>query len=538
MFIINILSENLIFMKKLYRHTKFPSKINLIPFKGICIAFFYFLFFRSAALGAAQDKVVAQSPIEAFSKADYEKALSGFSNLLASYPKDPVYKYYSGACLVKLERDPVKAETLLKEAVNGSAMKTVPEDVLFYLGRAQQMAGKFDEAEKTFKRFEREAGKRYARQLNTREYISQSRSGEGMVPATRAIDTFEAEKPVATEKVSSGSGNDPVYVTEAADKALTNIIEKQYEADLHQESGKDIEDITQKTLVPEPAPVSPVTSPVKTNANAGTVSEVLNAPTDKPEIKTTESKLPAKQQVNEIPENDRDQAEVGVYSIFSIEESTQAKDVRIDPTIPEGLVYRIQIAVFKNSVNTSFFKGLTPIEGFKSAGSGSTTYYAGIFRRSADARKSLSAVRNKGFKDSFVAAIMNGKTISSERAAVYEKEWGDKPLFVYETEQTGERLDTVPPTLHFRVEVARSLKPLAPAEVESLRRLAGNRGLDIVQLENGNMVYLIGSFITFESAEDYADLLQRNGYRDASVVAWLGKKEIDLETAKQLFNSL
>ena len=54
----------------------------------------------------------------------------------------------------------------------------------------------------------------------------------------------------------------------------------------------------------------------------------------------------------------------------------------------------------------------------------------------------------------------------------------------------------------------------------------------------GIIAYLIGKFITFESAEEYADLLKRNGYRDAQVVAWLGKKEIPIETARQLFDNL
>jgi len=49
---------------------------------------------------------------------------------------------------------------------------------------------------------------------------------------------------------------------------------------------------------------------------------------------------------------------------------------------------------------------------------------------------------------------------------------------------------------------------------------------------------LIGKFITFESAVEYTDLLIRNGYREAQVVAWLGKKEIPVDTARQLFENL
>jgi len=62
--------------------------------------------------------------------------------------------------------------------------------------------------------------------------------------------------------------------------------------------------------------------------------------------------------------------------------------------------------------------------------------------------------------------------------------------------------------------------------------------LDILNSADGSFVYLIGKFITFESASEYSDLLVRNGYREAKVVAWLGDREIPVETAKQLFERL
>jgi hypothetical protein len=71
-----------------------------------------------------------------------------------------------------------------------------------------------------------------------------------------------------------------------------------------------------------------------------------------------------------------------------------------------------------------------------------------------------------------------------------------------------------------------------------MNTLAGGRGLDIITMEDKKIAYMIGNFITFESAAEYADLIVRNGYRDARVVAWLGTKEIPLETAKQLFENL
>ena len=84
----------------------------------------------------------------------------------------------------------------------------------------------------------------------------------------------------------------------------------------------------------------------------------------------------------------------------------------------------------------------------------------------------------------------------------------------------------------------RSSKPLKGDIYSGIEKMAGTRGLDILKLDDGSVAYVIGKFITFESAEEYADLLVRNGYREARVIAWLGKKEIPIETARQLFENM
>jgi hypothetical protein len=98
--------------------------------------------------------------------------------------------------------------------------------------------------------------------------------------------------------------------------------------------------------------------------------------------------------------------------------------------------------------------------------------------------------------------------------------------------------DTVPPTLSFKVEVIRSPKPLKDDVAEGIKKIAGSRTLVIQPIGDGNTSYLISKFITFESAAEYADLLKRNGYSEARVIAFLGNNEIPVETAKQLFENV
>jgi hypothetical protein len=230
-----------------------------------------------------------------------------------------------------------------------------------------------------------------------------------------------------------------------------------------------------------------------------------------------------------------------IYTVFGVvakpETDPKAKII-IDPEIPEGLIYRIQIAVFRNPVVPSYFKGITPIYGFRVTGTDKIIYYAGMFRKNSDAGKALVIVKSKGFKDAFIIAMSGNKKVSSDRAAVLEKEWGKKSIISGESVLPVTATDTIPPTLVFRVEVSRSLKPLKEDVVEGIRKLAGSKGLDIQTLEDGKIAYLIGKFITFDTAAEYSDLLKRNGYRETQVVAWLGKKEIPIETARQLFDNL
>ena len=90
--------------------------------------------------------------------------------------------------------------------------------------------------------------------------------------------------------------------------------------------------------------------------------------------------------------------EIEVVSIFEVlpkPVTDPTEKIKIDPDLPPGLIYRIQIAVFRNPVALSYFKGISPIYGFKVAGTDKTTYFAGMFRKSSDAEKALTSVRSE-----------------------------------------------------------------------------------------------------------------------------------------------
>ena len=184
---------------------KLKKQIIILCLLGAFQMPFYNLFAQGI-----QTKPTRQSSFEAFSQGNYEKAYSEFRELLLTYTKDPLYKYYSGVCLVKLNKNPGEATNLLKEAVEGTGnLKTLPSDGLFYLGRAQQMSGKFSDAEESYKLYTDRVGKKTSKELGVPDLIQQCIQKKGQIadsevkpPEINSNDKKEIIKPeviLATE---------------------------------------------------------------------------------------------------------------------------------------------------------------------------------------------------------------------------------------------------------------------------------------------------------------------------------------------------
>lgn len=555
---------------------KLRKQIVLICLFGVLQMTFISLFSQGT-----QNKPTRQSSMEAFSQGNYEKAYNEFRELLLIYPKDPLYKYYSGVCLVRQKKNFTEATNLLSDAMSVSGnIKTLPEDGYFFLGRAQQMSGKFNDAASSYKLYTKRVGKKVAKNLGVPGFIQECKDKKGQIAdvevkppdifISRNRDSLRTETPqVVTEPVNRPAPKLPAANSSLPsdyDKVLTEAIEFQAKADsvsavaigqkkqLDKLSGNDKLILKIKMLDNEKLAASYQSEADQKykeaqsilSSKGGTVKpskQVAAQPVVKPAVSTEEKVYtPVMKEAKTDPAITAPAVGLNeVYSFFEVLDHP-ATDPRakviFDPVAPAGLIYRIQIGVLKNVVSPSYFKGLSPIYGIKVAGTENTAYSAGVFRRYADASRAVSTVKTKGFKDAFIVAFMDGKPVSSDRAVLIEKEWGNKPLVLSAKNTADSKADTITPTLTFRVEIARSVKPLKEDVVEGMRKIAGNKGLDIITLEDGKTDYLVGNFITFDTASEYADLLKRNGYRDAQVVAWLGKKEIPIDLARQLFDKL
>ena len=128
-------------------------------------------------------------------------------------------------------------------------------------------------------------------------------------------------------------------------------------------------------------------------------------------MKATESQPVKKVEPKNIQESE--------FAILAKSPYSAANPVPVDNPLPDGVVYKIQLGAFSKPVSASAFKGLTPLSGEKLT-NGVTKYYVGMFRRFAEADDALRKVHEYGFKDAYIVAFYNHKTINPERAKQLE----------------------------------------------------------------------------------------------------------------------
>jgi hypothetical protein len=84
-----------------------------------------------------------------------------------------------------------------------------------------------------------------------------------------------------------------------------------------------------------------------------------------------------------------------------------------------GLVYRIQIGVYKNKISKEIFKGLSPV--YEEPYSGGVRYSVGAFGKLTYAKQAKEHIVNMGLKDAFIVSFYNRKKINIKTAIAIER---------------------------------------------------------------------------------------------------------------------
>jgi hypothetical protein len=88
--------------------------------------------------------------------------------------------------------------------------------------------------------------------------------------------------------------------------------------------------------------------------------------------------------------------------------------IPINPKIPKGLIFKVQVGAFRNPIPQDLFQGFAPISAEK-VRDDITRYRVGYFKTYQDANKAKNQIRglSSSYRDAFVVAINNGKRIKA-----------------------------------------------------------------------------------------------------------------------------
>jgi len=102
------------------------------------------------------------------------------------------------------------------------------------------------------------------------------------------------------------------------------------------------------------------------------------------------------------------------YSFKILDEGQFAED----NTIPQGIIYQIQLYSLSKKATVKDLKGLSPV--FERYSNQRYIYSVGLFRTYADVLKNLNTVKTHGFKSAMVIAYKDGKLVSVSDARALE----------------------------------------------------------------------------------------------------------------------
>ncbi|MFC2116117.1 SPOR domain-containing protein [Bacteroidota bacterium] len=129
-----------------------------------------------------------------------------------------------------------------------------------------------------------------------------------------------------------------------------------------------------------------------------------------------DSKFPAAEKPDKIPA--RQESGLRIFDSSPYGPDTPFER---DFSIPPGVFYRIQLAVYSKEIGPDHFGGLSPITTESIPGRGMTRYFAGKFIQMKEAQKALVKVRALGYPDAFIIGYYDARKGSFSKLKELEK---------------------------------------------------------------------------------------------------------------------
>ena len=227
--------------------------------------------------------------------------------------------------------------------------------------------------------------------------------------------------------------------------------------------------------------------------------------------------------------------------------------IPVDPPLPDGLIFKVQIGAFRNPLPAEHFVGLSPMTAEK-LNNGITRYTVGIFREIDDARKAKTQVQNVGYTDAFIIAYMNGKRIPLNTALQQIGEDISTPISSVNTQnQNAQNNNTANPSdQNVAANSGQVSDPIIATNVSSIDKLFfcvqvgvfskevsanelfGIKPLNVELTGSGYYRYTSGRFATIPEASRHKQTIINKGIPDAFVTAYYQGTRISLSKASAL----
>ena len=186
------------------------------------------------------------------------------------------------------------------------------------------------------------------------------------------------------------------------------------------------------------------------------------------------------------PENEFD------YTFMILKEGRFAED----NTIPDGIVYQIQIFSAGGKADVASLRGLSPVFEIRSD-SGRYTYRVGLFNTFDDVQPKLDAVRSRGFRSAFIVAYVDGEETSVATARSLES-GGAAEEAMYE------------------VRIVPSEGVLDDAVTAGIRQHAAGKDIARTEAEDGTITFVVGPFDVKADADALAEFINASGASEVS----------------------
>jgi len=205
---------------------------------------------------------------------------------------------------------------------------------------------------------------------------------------------------------------------------------------------------------------------------------------------------------------------------------------QIPVSTTKGIQFFVQLGSFSNPINHSDVKNLTPIYIEKT--DKVTRYMTGPYSSFAEAEKKMASVKALGLKNAYLVAYSDGKSMALYQArTLSEKKSDNSSGKIVENKTTTNNSVKI----QYKVQVA-AYKGDLPTNLKSnLDNLGKKQKVENFLMKDGVTIYTVGSFDTYEKAQEFKKQLSSYKIDNGFVVAFNGNEKITLDEAKRLLQS-